>query len=71
MKNLLIITQRVDDGDDLLGFFVDWLREFSKKFDKVFVITLTKSHYDLPSNIHVYSLGKERNNSKIARVFNF
>lgn len=71
MKNLLIITQRVDAEDDLLGFFVDWLREFSKKFDEISVITLAKGHYDLPPNVHIYSLGKERNNSKIARVFNF
>jgi glycosyltransferase involved in cell wall biosynthesis len=71
MKNLLIITQKVDAEDDLLGFFVDWIREFSKKFDKVFVITLARGNYGLPSNVHIYSLGKERSNSKIARAFNF
>jgi glycosyltransferase involved in cell wall biosynthesis len=71
MKNLLIITQKVDAEDDLLGFFVYWLREFSKKFDKVFVITLAKGNYNLPSNVLVYSLGKEKNNSKMARFINF
>lgn len=71
MNNLLIITQRVDSEDDLLGFFVDWLREFSKKFDEIFVITLAKGHYDLPANVHVYSLGKEKGNSKIVQAFNF
>lgn len=59
MKNLLIITQKVDEKDDLLGFFVDWIREFSKKFDEIFVITLAKGSYDLPSNVEVFSLGKE------------
>lgn len=71
MRNILIITQRVDENDDLLGFFVSWLREFSKHFDKVFVITLAKGEYNLPENIFVYSLGKERMSSKISRVFNF
>ncbi len=71
MRNLLLITQKVDTEDDLLGFFVDWIQEFSKKFDKVFVITLAKGNYKLPPNVHVYSLGKERGNSKIARLFNF
>lgn len=71
MKNILIITQKVNQEDDLLGFFVGWLREFSKNFDNIFVITLEKGKYDLPSNVFVYSLGKEKNNSKIARVFNF
>lgn len=71
MTNLLIITQRVDEDDDLLGFFVGWLREFSKKFDKVFVITLAKGKYELPDNVFVYSLGKEKNNPKISRPLKF
>jgi len=70
-KNLLIITQRVDEQDDLLGFFVDWIREFSLHFEKVFVITLAKGKYQLPNNVFVYSLGKESNNSTIARIYNF
>ena len=71
MRNLLIITQKVDEQDDLLGFFVDWIRGFATKFDKVFVITLAKGSYDLPENVFIYSLGKERGNSKIIRVSNF
>lgn len=71
MRNILIITQKVDENDDLLGFFVGWLREFSKKFDNVFIITLMKGKYNLPQNVFVYSLGKENKNSKILRFFNF
>lgn len=71
MKNILIITQKVDENDDLLGFFVGWLREFSKKFNNVFVITLMKGEYNLPQNVFVYSLGKENKNSKILRFLNF
>ena len=71
MRNILIITQKVDENDDLLGFFVGWLREFSKKFDNVFVITLMKGEYNLPQKVFVYSLGKENKNSKILRFFNF
>jgi glycosyltransferase involved in cell wall biosynthesis len=70
-KNLLIITQRVDDGDDLLGFFVDWIKEFSKHFDTVNVITLAMGHYDLPPNVSIHSLGKERHSSKIMRAIRF
>ena len=71
MKSLLIVTQKVDEQDDLLGFFVDWIREFSLHFEKVFVITLAKGKYQLPNNVFVYSLGKESNNSTIARIYNF
>lgn len=68
MKNLVVITQKVDINDDLLGFFASWLCEFAKHFDNVFVIALGVGTYDLPANVHVYSLGKERNSSRLLRV---
>ena len=71
MKNLLIITQKVDENDDLLGFFAGWIREFSKNFDNVFVITLAKGAYELPDNVFVYSLGKEAGSSKFIRFIKF
>ena len=71
VRNLLIITQKVDQEDDLLGFFVDWIIEFSKHFEEVNVITLAKGNCDLPSNVHVHSLGKEKNSSRIFRFFKF
>ena len=40
MRNLLIITQKVDENDDLLGFFVDWIREFKKHIPIVNVVAL-------------------------------
>lgn len=69
MKKLLIITQNVDEKDDLLGFFVAWLREFAHHFDQVSVITLAKGTYRLPSNVRVYSLGKEKGDSKMMQAF--
>jgi hypothetical protein len=71
MANLLVVCQKVDEDDDLLGFFVGWIREFAKNFEKVFVITLAKGKYDLPSNVEVYSLGKERGDSKFVQLFRF
>ena len=60
MKRLLIITQKVDKNDDLLGFFVYWLREFSKHFEHISVIALGVGSHELPKNVTVYSCGKER-----------
>lgn len=71
MGKLLIITQRVDTADDLLGFFNDWIGEFANNFEKVFVITLAKGDYHLPSNVEVFSLGKERSTSKMAQYLKF
>ena len=70
--NLLVITQKVDKDDSNLGFFHEWLIEFAKNFEKIIVVCLfKKTKYDLPSNIKVVSLGKERNGPKLKFLFNF
>lgn len=68
---LLIITQKVDKNDSVLGFFHRWILEFSKKVELVNVICLEKGEYDLPNNVHVHSLGKEKAKNKLLYVFNF
>ncbi len=57
---LLITTQKVDKNDDVLGFFHSWIAEFAKHCQKLTVICLQKGEYDLPSNVKVLSLGKEK-----------
>ncbi|MSR87872.1 MAG: hypothetical protein EXS69_01755 [Candidatus Zambryskibacteria bacterium] len=56
---LLIVTQKVDKNDPILGFFHRWLEEFAKNFERVTVICLQKGEYNLPG-IKVLSLGKEQ-----------
>ena len=68
---LLIITQKVDGKDPVLGFFHKWIEEFAKKCDKLTVICLEKGSYNLPSNINVLSLGKEIKKSKLNYIKNF
>lgn len=57
---LLILTQKIDISDPVLGFFHSWVIEFAKYCDKVTVICLEKGGYELPSNVKVISMGKER-----------
>lgn len=68
---LLIITQKVDVGDPILGFFHRWIEEFAKKFSEIIVICLFEGVHNLPSNVKVLSLGKEKNKSKILYIINF
>lgn len=68
---LLILTQKIDKEDPILGFFHNWVLEFAKSVDKVSVICLEKGRYDLPDNVKVHSLGKEAGRSKIKYVKNF
>ncbi len=67
---LLILTQKVDMNDDVLGFMHGWIHEFSKNCEKVIVICLQRGEYDLPNNVKVLSLGKEHNNFQFL-IFNF
>lgn len=68
---LLILTQKVDINDDVLGFMHGWIREFAKHCESVIVVCLKKGEYDLSKNVKVLSLGKEKGESRIKYVFNF
>lgn len=67
---LLIITQKADKNDPVLGFFHRWIEEFSKRYEKVSVICLEEGETSLPSNVRVYSLGKEEKNFQFS-IFGF
>ena len=56
---LLVLTQKVDMNDPVLGFFHGWLLEFAKHCEQVIVICLSKGEYDLPKNVKILSLGKK------------
>lgn len=68
---LLILTQKVDQNDDVLGFFHRWIAEFAKHAEQVTVIALGVGEYNLPDNVRVFSLGKERGISRLGYILNF
>ncbi|MFA4941735.1 MAG: glycosyltransferase family 4 protein [Patescibacteria group bacterium] len=68
---LLILTQKVDANDDVLGFMHGWIAEFAKNYELVTAICLEKGEANLPDNVKVLSLGKEAGCSKIKYIYNF
>lgn len=68
---LLIITQKVDKNDSVLGFFHGWIVEFAKHCEKLIVICLYKGEYDLPENVKVLSLEKENGRNRLKYIFKF
>jgi len=46
---LLLVTQKVDKNDDVLGFFHRWILEFAKHFEFVTVICLKEGSHDFYS----------------------
>ena len=61
---LLVITQKVDNSDDIMGFFHNWLSKLASLVDEIHVLALERGAVDLPDNVHVYSLGKEHGDPK-------
>jgi glycosyltransferase involved in cell wall biosynthesis len=57
---LLIITQKVDNQDDVLGFMHRWIEQFAAQCEQVTVICLFEGRHALPANVRVFSLGKEK-----------
>jgi len=68
---LLVITQKADRADPILGFFHRWLLEFAKQFEQVTIICLYEGVHDLPLNVRVFSLGKEKGESKFKYIYRF
>ncbi len=71
MAKLLIVTQKIDENDDVLSFFQEWIRSFAGKWEKIYVICLKLGKYNLPSNVKVLSLGKEKKQNKLGYLIKF
>lgn len=65
---LLIVTQKVDKNDNNLGSFHRWVEEFAKYADKVLVICSFLGEHNLPVNVEIISLGKERGANRLQRI---
>lgn len=69
---LLIITQKVDLSDDILGFFYAWINELAKHYEKVTVVSLWKTgQHQLLSNVELLSLGKGTGGNRWQYIFRF
>ena len=68
---LLIITQVLDTEHPILGFFHRWVAEFSTQVDSIEVIALQVGKYDLLTNVHVHSLGKESGENRLKYLWRF
>jgi len=69
--NVLIITQKVDTNDDIMGFFNGWVTKIADCTNKTYVIANYVGEVDVPENVIIYSLGKEKGRSRIMRHLYF
>lgn len=68
---ILVITQKYDKSDPVLGAFNVWWEKLAEKLDSVCILALEKRSEAPMSNMEVFSMGKESGAGKIGRLFNF
>jgi glycosyltransferase involved in cell wall biosynthesis len=58
--HLILITQKIDESDDILGFTGHWLRSLARHVDQLTCLALTTGDFpNPPSNVTLRSLNKE------------
>ncbi|MDD5623206.1 MAG: glycosyltransferase [Candidatus Peribacteraceae bacterium] len=68
---LLLVTQKADRNDYILGFFHRWMEEFAKHVDQLTIVAQATGDYSLPQNVQVLSLGKEQGRSRLSQILQF
>ena len=68
---LLLVTQKVDRTDPILGFFHRWVAEFAKQCEGVCVIGQLVGEHSFAKNVKVESLGKESGRARVSQVLRF
>lgn len=71
LRRLLLFNLATDEKDPILGFTVDWVRALAARVPNVDVITMRSGTTDLPGNVRVYSIGKERGWTEARRLVEF
>jgi hypothetical protein len=68
---VLMITQKVDLDDDVLGFTHTWVNELAERVAHLHVLALLVGRCELRDNVMLYSMGKERGAGRLRRFLKF
>lgn len=68
---LLIFNLATDLDDVVSGFTTHWIHALAERVDFIHVITMRQGRVELPQNVRVESIGKEKGNGKLRRVIEF
>lgn len=68
---LLLFTQALDLDDPVLSVYHRLVAEIARNFEEVTAICLKEGRHELPSNVRVFSLGKEKGVSRFVYVWRF
>lgn len=68
---LLLFNLATDADDPVLGFALRWIEGLAEMAAHIDVITMRAGRHDLPANVRVYSVGKEKGYSEPRRAVEF
>lgn len=69
--HVLWFNMKMDEGDPLLAFTIDWVNAFARYVDRVTVVTMVAGTYRVRDNVRVLSMGKEHGYSEPRRALEF
>jgi len=68
---LLWFNLATDLDDPILAFTSSWIRAIANKVESIHVITMRLGRTELPENVRIYSVGKEKQFSEPQRAWEF
>ncbi len=68
---LLLFNLATDVDDPILGFTSRWIEALAKRVESIHVITMRAGKVEVPANVRVHSVGKERGYSESRRTIEF
>ena len=69
--NLLMFNLAVDDKHVTLAFGLRWIEALAARFEHIDVVTMTAGQHQLPDNVTVWSVGRERGYPEWLRALRF
>jgi glycosyltransferase involved in cell wall biosynthesis len=69
--HILLFNLATDADDPVLGFTTGWIRTLADRVEFIDVITMRAGRLQVPSNVRIHSVGKERGYSEPRRVVEF
>ena len=68
---ILLFNLATDADDPILGFTTRWIQALAKRVEFIHVITMRAGKVEVPENVQVYSVGKEKGYSEPRRAVEF
>lgn len=68
---LLLFNLATDADDTVLGFTTRWISELAKRMESIDVITMRAGRLEVPDNVRVHSVGKEKGYGEPRRAVEF